>query len=456
MSTEQVEIVLPVLHAVQQRIKDDPAKFKVVMSGRRVGKTMFGVSEASEGVVMGEQWAWFAPTYKYSTEVWREFRSILGPVIVKENAKENRIEVIGGGILEIWTLEGAKAEDVARGRKYNGVVIDEAGIVPNLVDIFNAAIRPSITAIKDNLEDDDDSAISGRALFLGTPKGRRHGFISLFQRGESSDPKWKDWASFKAKTIDNPYIPASEIEEARAELPPAIFAQEYEAEPSDDGLNPFGLKELARAVSEASTEDTVCYGVDLARAQDWTVVVGLDSFGRWTTYDRWQFPWAETKAKIRGLARHAPCMVDATGVGDAIFDDLAMSGMNVHRFVFHTSSKRELVQRLITAFAGQKITIADGDPYKEFKAYEVEYTVGGKVKYSSPSGMHDDTIMAWGLALTMYERMGMIGWQSEWVNPHQHIIDRVDPDAVPALREKLERARALQGVPVLDPFEQFI
>lgn len=438
---KQIEIVLAERHPGQERIHSSPARFKVVMCGRRFGKTAEGILTACEGLIQGQYWGWFSPSYKFSTEVWRELCKILDPLIAKKNAQEYRIELINGAVIEIWTLQGVSAEDVARGRKYHGVVVDEAGLVEGLIEVFNAAIRPTLVDY------------AGTALFLGTPKGRRHGFVQLFARGEVG---LNGWASFKAKTIENPYIPPEEVEAARNELPEAVFKQEFEAEPSDDGLNPFGLKELANAVAGPSLLPTVCYGVDLARAQDFTVCVGLDELGRWTEFDRWQLPWAETKAKIRQLASKAPCLVDGTGVGDAIFDDLAMTGMNVSKFVFHSSSKRELIQRLITAFAGQKTTIADGIPYTEFKAYEVAYTQQGKVKYSSPHGVHDDTIMAWGLALTMYERLGIIPYHSEWVSPHQHIIDRIDPDARPALQAQLLKQRDQGEHQILDPYEQFI
>jgi len=410
------------------------------MCGRRTGKTTGGIVDVVEGMIGGEQWGWFSPSYKFSTEVWRELCNILAPIIAKKNAQEYRIETINGGVIEIWTLQGVSAEDVARGRKYHGVVIDEAGLIDGLIEVFNAAIRPTLVDYK------------GSALFLGTPKGRRHGFVQLFARGEVGE---NGWASFKAKTLDNPYIPPEEVEAARRELPEAVFRQEFEAEPSDDGLNPFGLKELERAVQPPSKKPTICYGVDLARANDFTVVVGLDEWGRWTEYDRWQAPWTETKQRIRRLSAQAPCLVDGTGVGDAIFDDLAMSGMNVHKFVFHVASKRELVQRLIAAFAGQKVTIADGIPYTEFKAFEVTYTSQGKVRYTSPSGVHDDAIMAWGLALTMYEKMGAVPPETV-ANIYDYERLGIDPDARPELRDALIAQARRNGEYVeRGPYDQF-
>ena len=80
-------------------------------------------------------------------------------------------------------------------------MVDEAGLIEGLVEVFNAAIRPTLVDY------------AGTALFLGTPKGRRHGFVQLYARGEVGENGWK---SFKAKTTDNPFIPPEEVEAARA------------------------------------------------------------------------------------------------------------------------------------------------------------------------------------------------------------------------------------------------
>jgi phage FluMu gp28-like protein len=222
------------------------------------------------------------------------------------------------------------------------VVIDEAGIAKDLLDVWQAAIRPTLVDF------------GGRALILGTPKGRRHGFVSLFTRGLSEDP---DWESFRASTLDNPYIPEAEVEAARRELPPEIFQQEFEGIPTDDGANPFGLDAIRKAVGEVGEQKPVVFGVDLARSMDYTVVCGLDAWRRVVVLERWQAPWAETKQRVFDLTKGVPVVADATGVGDAIVSDLQQMGADVTPHVFTQPSKLRLMQRLIAAFQGHELTI---------------------------------------------------------------------------------------------------
>jgi phage terminase large subunit-like protein len=392
-------------HPGQQAIASHPARFRIVMCGRRWGKSACGIREVCDVALAGQPAAWFAPSYKIALEAWRELVDRLAPVTSRMSEQDKRLELVTGGIIEVWTLD---TPDPARGRKYKLAVIDEAGIVRDLLEVWQAAIRPTLVDL------------GGRALILGTPKGRRHGFVTLFNRGLTDDP---DWQSFRASTLENPYIPAEEVEIARRELPPEVFAQEFEGVPTDDGANPFGLDAIRRAVQSDDRlvpTEPVVYGVDLARSLDYTVVVGLDAYRRIVTLDRWQAPWAVTKQKVRDMVGQIPIVADATGVGDAIVADLQVMGVNVTPHVFTQPSKLRLMQRLVAAFQGDELRISDGSSAKwlvaELEAFEFTYTATG-VKYEAPPGEHDDGVMA--LALALY------GWDR---------VQGVVPEAPPGLR----------------------
>ena len=360
------------------------------MCGRRWGKSACGIREASDVAIAGQPVGWFAPTYKLALEAWRELVERLAPITARMNEQDKRLELVTGGIIEVWTLD---TPDAARGRKYALVVIDEAGIARDLLEVWQAAIRPTLVDLR------------GRALILGTPKGRRHGFVVLFNRGLGEDA---DWASFRASTLENPYIPADEVEAARRELPPEVFAQEFEGIPTDDGANPFGLEAIRASIGALSDQPVVVYGVDLARSMDFTVLVGFDAYRRIAFLDRWQAPWAVTKARIRGKVGQTPVVADATGVGDAIVADLQGMGVSVTPHVFTQSSKLRLMQRLVAAFQGKELTLPDTEDTRwlvaEMEAFEFTYTATG-VRYEAPSGFHDDGVMAVALALHGWDRV---------------------------------------------------
>lgn len=389
-SSQEVQVRLHKLHPGQVKVAQHVARFRVVMCGRRYGKSALGIRLACDAALAGQPVGWFAPSYKLALEAWRELSQRLQPIVARQNEQDKRMELVTGGVIEIWTLD---SPDPARGRKYALAIIDEAGIAKDLLEVWQAAIRPTLVDL------------GGRALFLGTPKGRRHGFVSLFTRGLAGDDP--DWASFRASTLENPYIPPDEIEAARKELPPEIFQQEFEGIPTDDGANPFGLDAIRKAVGDCGTKPPVVYGVDLARSMDYTVVCGLDAWRRVTVLERWQAPWAETKARIKALVGTTPIVADATGVGDAIVADLQLMGVDVTPHVFTQGSKLRLMQRLIASFQAGELQLPAGWLPTELETFEFSYTATG-VRYEAPKGYHDDGVMALGLALYGWDRVQVV------------------------------------------------
>lgn len=108
---DALPIDLPELYATQQRIKDEGKRFNVLDIGRRAGKTFLGVHLAVETAASGEPVGWFAPSYKYVLEVWRDLQRPLHAIRGKcrINATERRIELPNGGLIEVWTLENEDA-----------------------------------------------------------------------------------------------------------------------------------------------------------------------------------------------------------------------------------------------------------------------------------------------------------------------------------------------------------
>lgn len=202
-------VTLPRPHPAQRVVLHEAQRYNVLSCGRRWGKTTLGVDLLVKPALAGKPVGWFAPTYKLVLEIWRWLETALRPVLRRSNATERRMELITGGVVEFWTLADP---DAGRGRKYARVVIDEAGMVAGLLDIWRAAIRPTLTDL------------AGDAWFMGTPKGYND-FHRLYQRA-GKEPGWQAW---QRSTEDNPHIPPDEITAMRTELGPTIAAQEVDA-----------------------------------------------------------------------------------------------------------------------------------------------------------------------------------------------------------------------------------
>jgi hypothetical protein len=373
-----MRLELPEPHINQQRILDSESRFRVVMCGRRFGKSELSQIEIISNALLGKSVAYITPTYQLARVF---FERLIQAVPFESNKSELTIKFPNGGTVDFFTGERL---DNLRGRKFHLVVVDEASFIPNLEDGWLNSIRPTLTDYK------------GRAIFLSTPKGKNF-FYSLFLKG--GEP---DWEAFRFTTYDNPYIDKGEIDDARTQLPEVVFEQEYMANPAENSSNPFGSSYIKQCTYALSTEQPIVYGVDLAKAVDWTVIIGLDRNGSVCHFDRFQKDWRQTKQTILSLNK-APILIDSTGVGDPIFEDLQREGLAINGFKFSSTSKQQLMEGLSSAIQQRKITYPEGNIVNELEVFEYQYTATG-VRYSAPPGFHDDCVMSLALAWHHYTR----------------------------------------------------
>lgn len=384
------QVELAQLHAGQTACIQQASRFNVLQCGRRWGKTTFGEVLAEVGSLNGDPIGWFAPTYKYLSDVWRDIGRDLAPVIARTSLQERRYELTTGGSIDFWTMD---TPDPGRGRKYKLAILDECGIVKGLTDVWQQAIRPTLADYR------------GSAWMLGTPKGRRE-FHTFFQRGEQGDANWK---SFRRPTRDNPRIDPEEIEEARRELPEQVFRQEFEGIPADDGGNPFGMSAIACCVQPISDLPPVVWGIDLAKSVDWTVLHGLDANGHTCRHHRFQATWNDTIGRVAALVGDTKCYVDSTGVGDPVLEGIIAAGCNAEGFKFSQTSKQQIMEGLAVAIQTQAVGFPDGIIRQELEAFEYEFSLSGRVSYSAPAGLHDDCVCALALAVNGMGRVPNIG-----------------------------------------------
>lgn len=196
----------------QTRVVDEAKRFNVLVKGRRAGGTTLAVDLAIDAMLEGQPVGWFSATYKLLAEAQRELVRILDPVIVKRQVSEHRLEIMGGGTLEMWSLDG---DISARGRKYKRAIVDEAAFVADMRDKWEQQILPALADLE------------GDAWFVSSPNGSNY-FRVLYERGV--DPEWETWAAWQLPTWVNPRIKPSEVDNARASTDESNFRQEWGAE----------------------------------------------------------------------------------------------------------------------------------------------------------------------------------------------------------------------------------
>jgi hypothetical protein len=349
---------------------------------------MLGIDVASDMLLEGYPVGWFSPTYKMLLEIWRDLVQSLAPFTTRKSVQERRIETVNGGILDMWSLDNP---DTARGRRYARVVVDEAAMVPGLMDAWQLVIRPTLVDYQ------------GDGFFLSTPKGR-NAFWQMFQWG--IDDNIPDWHAWQMPTNTNPYISGDEIEAMRKTSPEMVFRQEILAEFIED----FGG--VFRRVMEAATAEPLdraaeggqyVIGVDWGRSNDFTVITVLDINRREMVYlDRFtQIDYNIQASRLRGIYQRFPnsmIIAESNSMGLPIIERLQMEGLPISGFMTTSRTKEPLIRGLESAFENGEIRILN-DPVLigELQAYEQEQLTT-YWRFGAPEGMHDDCVISLALA----------------------------------------------------------
>lgn len=372
-------------HDAQIQIMEERERFNVVCCGRRFGKSLLGTTLAVETAWQDRKpCAWLSPTYPMLQQVWREFKELNFEIIESANETEKRIKIIGGGSIDFWSADNF---DSIRGNRYARVIIDEAAICRNLEDAWQQAIRPTLTDFQ------------GDAYFFSTPKGANF-FKTLFDRNEG---EWKSW---QLPTSSNPYIVASEIESAKNELPPNVFAQEYEARFISEIGKVF---KTATITSEIPTGLKYSIGTDLAYSKstqsDYSVavVMGKDSGGHYyiVHVERWQSEIGQTVERLRAIQNkyQVPIVVESNGVQKAVADMVQNAGLRITR-TNPTADKLTRALALVMAWNGGKVSVLNSPWALPFCNELENFTGNGKD--------HDDQVDAAVNAFNLLSKQGLI------------------------------------------------
>ena len=382
-------------HVGQRVIMDHDARFRIVACGRRWGKSeMCAHLSLERALSVPETTVWWcAPTYGQANDYgFDKMTPLLSPDVLADEPKRTKpreISLMNGSTI---SFRSAEREDSLRGGGVDFLVLDEAGSVPDRA--WTDELRPTLS---DTL---------GNMIAIGTPKGRNW-FYRWYQRGQSTDHP--NVASWRAPTEQNPHVPDSEIEEAKGDIPDRVFEQEYLAEFVDDTGGVFeavrerNVEDYSLPVGPEDCESPYRIGIDFARFEDWTAIIVLDAGGRVVAMKRLQqTTWTRIESAIRQFADRytsATLALDATR-DNKIVADLEAAGYYVDPVRFSATTKQTLIENLITELETGNITLPASANIliNELEVYEFEMSDTGQVRYSAPSGFHDDCVDALALA----------------------------------------------------------
>lgn len=365
-------------------------RYALIEASTKSGKTVSAIAWIIEKSLEGQDgwnYWWVAPGYNQAEIAYRRIkRGLTKDSFVAFDTPTPRLRLTNGAW--IW-FKSAEDADALYGEDVYGCIIDEASRIKE--DSWHA-VRSTLTATR------------GPVRIIGNVKGRRNWFYMLARKAEAqmSEPG-KRSMHYSKITADDAVragiLEAEEIEDARETLPELIFRELYYAEPSDDSGNPFGLSHIAACTIPCPEPGpAVAFGIDLAKSQDYFVVVGLNETGGVCEFHRWRnIPWRASIRRVWNIVgEDTPALVDSTGLGDPVLEELQVEHGNFSGYHFSPSSKQKLMEGLAVSIQGREIRVLMGVMVSELEAFEYELTRTG-VKYSAPEGQHDDCVA--GLAL---------------------------------------------------------
>lgn len=164
--------------------------------------------QAAQCALPRPRYAYMAPLYRQAKAIaWDYMKHYAAPIPgVGFNEAELSTTLPNGAKLE---LLGAQDYDYLRGRYLDGIVLDEYAYMPP--EAWQAVIRP---ALIDR---------GGWAIFIGTPLGRNH-FHALYEKARAR-PEFLTafWPASRTGILSD-----ADLEEARRDMTPDLYAQEFE------------------------------------------------------------------------------------------------------------------------------------------------------------------------------------------------------------------------------------
>ena len=195
------------------------------------------------------RYAYIAPYYVQAKDVaWTYLKRYSAPFPgVQINESELRVDYPNGARVRLY---GADNADRLRGGYLDGVILDEyADMAPS---VWGEVIRPMLADRK------------GWGVFIGTPKGKG-ALWDIWNKSNVED----DWFALMLKASSSGLISPAELEDARREMTPEQYEQEFECSFDAAILGAYYAKEIADAEREGRVTDAVLFDPSLKVQTAW-------------------------------------------------------------------------------------------------------------------------------------------------------------------------------------------
>ena len=192
----------------RREVLSHPAKRKVLVAGRRFGKSYLSIIWMLTRKIEQNERRWIiTPTYRQGkTTTWKLLRAVFRNYDAQVNESELLVKLPNGAEIAI---KGAEQENNLRGAGLDMVCMEEYSYIKP--HVWEEIIYPMLTTT------------NGDALFIGTPNGYDH-LYDAYLKGQGNDPEWKSW---QYTTLDGGFVPEEEIKKAKSMMDERAFKTEF-------------------------------------------------------------------------------------------------------------------------------------------------------------------------------------------------------------------------------------
>ena len=196
----------------QLKVSSSQARFRVLISGRRFGKTYLAVTEMMKYASKPNQKIWYvAPTFKMAKEIaWSNLKEMLNQFNWIDDINETTMSIRIRKTNSVISLKGADNYDALRGTGLNFLILDEFADIDKRTwfEVLRASVADTL----------------GDVLMCGTPKGYGNWSYEMYLKGKQDD----QWGSYQYTTIQGGMVSKEEIEQAKQDIDIRTFRQEFE------------------------------------------------------------------------------------------------------------------------------------------------------------------------------------------------------------------------------------
>lgn len=388
----------------QEKILLDPSKRICACMGRQVGKTttiavkvvQFAFTRPDTTTLV------ISPSLRQSMILFSRIEGFIYRSEILRQSVVRRTRTI------IQLSNGAQivalpcSENLLRGYTADLVICDEAAFMPER--IISSVLFPML------------ATTGGLLILLSTPWGKDNLFYRAFM-----DPKW---SIHHVKSNECPLISKEFLEEQRGLMTEEQFQMEYEAEFSEASTT-YLPQDLIRSCVVKAEEIGIefetdierfkqagCFaGVDLGKRADYSVISAVEKDGdllKLVFHKQFDLetPYPQVIGALKRmheLAQFKKIMVDRTGVGEAVLDEI--SDLPVDGVMFTEQRKANMMGGLKVKMEQGNLAISyDRDLCDQLNEQQYEYKKTGRLHFWHPLGRHDDRL--WSLALAVYATRG--------------------------------------------------